>query len=292
MTRTALAAMSLLAIVMPRSASPDIQKPFSSQTLGVRVDVLVTDGGKPVAGLTGRDFLLRDNGVPQTVEVIAAADVPINVMLALDTSDSIVGRRHSDLIAAGESILDGLTPVDRAGLTAFSHAVSSEVALTADLSTVREALRRIEPSGQTAVMDGVYLALTSTLDQSARFLVVVCTDGADTKSWLQPAEVIEASKRANAVIYAVTASDGPRSSALTQLAANTGGQIMPVKSSSDLRPAFQRILTEFRSRYVLAYSPHGVTPGGFHRLEIAVPTRRAVVKARAGYIGVDALKQR
>ena len=67
--------------------------------------------------------------------------------------------------------------------------------------------------------------------------------------------------------------------------------MMPVKSSSDLRPAFQRILTEFRSRYVLAYSPEGVAPGGFHRLEIAVPKRRALVKARAGYIGARPTKE-
>lgn len=264
---------------------------FSSRTLGVRVDVLVTDGRAPIAGLTAVDFELRDNGVLQKVEVVDATDVAIHAVLALDTSASITGRRKTDLISAGEALLDGLKPVDRAGLITFSHAVTPKIALTSDLPSVRRALQAIEPLGQTSVMDGVYVALTSTLDQSGRFLIVVCTDGADTTSWLQPSEVLDAAKRANGVIYAVTAADVKRSQALKDLADATGGHVLPVKTSAELRAAFEKILTEFRSRYVLAYSPEGVPVGGFHRLEITVPKRRATVKARTGYIGVEPAKR-
>lgn len=264
---------------------------FSSRTLGVRVDVLVMEGGKAVAGLKARDFEVRDNGVLQRVEVVDSSDVPINAVLALDTSASIAGRPRKDLIAAGEAILDGLKPVDRAAIVTFNHAVTPAIKLTDDVSAVRDALRNIQPRGRTSVMDGVYVALTSTVEQPGRFLLVVCTDGADTMSWLRPSEIIEASKRTNAVVYAVTTSDGRRSEPLQQLADTTGGQMLQVKTSGDLRPAFARILSEFRTRYVLAYSPEGVPPGGFHRLEITVPGRRATVKARAGYIGVDAARQ-
>ncbi len=72
------------------------QSLFRATTLGVRVDVLVTDGKKPVAGLTGRDFEVRDNGVLQAVEVVDAAEVPLNVVLALDTSGSTAGARRAD----------------------------------------------------------------------------------------------------------------------------------------------------------------------------------------------------
>src|SRR6478735_3329854 len=90
---------------------------FSSNTLGVRVDVLVTENGKPLGGLTAQDFVVRDNGIVQRVSVIDPTDVPVNALLALDTSASIVGRRRSDLIAAGEALIDGLKPIDRVGLT-------------------------------------------------------------------------------------------------------------------------------------------------------------------------------
>ena len=279
----ALFALGLLAW----SAPVDTQTRFSSRTLGVRVDVLVTEGRNPVAGLTAGDFELRDNGVVQRIESVDATDVPVNAVLALDTSASIAGKRRTDLVGAGEALLDGLKPVDRAALTTFSHAVAPRISLTPNLGAVREALQHMAPRGQTAVMDGLYVALTSTLDQSGRFLVVVCTDGTDTSSWLQPSEVLEVAKRTNAVIYAVTAADAKRSDALKQITDATGGQVMPVKSSDELRPTFQRILAEFRSRYVLAYTPNGVTPGGFHKIDVTVPRRHVTVKARPGYAGAE-----
>jgi len=253
----------------------------------VRVDVLVTDGHKPVAGLTAPDFELRDNGVLQSVEVVDAADVPLNAVLALDTSSSIRGKRQRDLVAAGDALLDGLKPADRASLTTFSHAVTPRVALTSDFAAIRTELRRIAPDGQTAVMDGTYTALTVTLEQTGRSLVIVCTDGADTSSWLEPREVLEAAKRSNAVIYAVATSDAHRSKPLADLADATGGHLLQIKSSADLATTLQRILSEFRSRYILAYSPEGVAPGGFHALDVRVKHGGFTVKARPGYIGVE-----
>jgi VWFA-related protein len=261
------------------------QQKFSSGTLGVRVDVLVTEGRNPVAGLTAADFELRDNGVVQRIETVDGGDLPINAVLALDTSASLRGKRQTDLVGAAESLLDGLRPIDRAALTTFSHAVRPSIGLTADMIAVRAAVRGIEPSGNTSMIDGVFVALASTLDQPGRFLVVACTDGGDTASWLEPAEVGEIARRSNAVVYAVTSADVKRPTALRLLADTTGGQLMTVRSSDELRGTFQRILAEFRSRYVLVYSPQGVTTGGYHRLEVTVPHRRVTVKARPGYAG-------
>src|SRR5262249_12925144 len=162
-----------------------------------------TEGHKPVAGLTAPDFEVRDNGVVQSVEVVDAADVPLNAVLALDTSASIRGKRREDLIAAGDALLEDLKPVDRASLTTFSHAVAARIPLTSDFAAVRAELRRIEPEGQTAIMDGAYTALAQTLTQTGRSLVIVCTDGSDTSSWLVPREVVDAAKRSNAVLYGV-----------------------------------------------------------------------------------------
>jgi len=137
------------------------RRSFRHGRAGVRVDVLVTEGNYPVAGLTASDFELRDNGVPQRIEVVEAGDVPLNAVLALDASASIAGKRQKDLIGAGRALLDGLKPADRAALTTFNHAVDPAIGLTPDLEAVHAVLERY---GQTAVMDGVYVALASTLD--------------------------------------------------------------------------------------------------------------------------------
>ena len=89
-------AVALIAAALPLSG-PSLasqKQAFSSGALGVRVDVLVTDGSKPVAGLTASDFELRDNGVVQTIDVLDASDVPVNAVLALDTSASTAGQRQ------------------------------------------------------------------------------------------------------------------------------------------------------------------------------------------------------
>jgi VWFA-related protein len=266
-------------------ASIGILQTFSSRTLGVRVDVMVSDGRVPVAGLRAADFELRDNGVPQSLELIDTSE-PINAVLALDVSSSTDGRRQADLRRASEALLAGLTRGDRAALITFSQAVAPRLPLTTDLQAVRASLASITPFGETNVMDGVFVALMTTQAQPGRSLVVVCTDGYDTSSWLSSHEVIEAAKRSNAVVYAVSAADAGASAELKDVSDATGGQTMKVASGGDLAGAFRRILGDFRSRYVLAFTPTGVEPGGQHRLDVRVKRSGLSVKARQGYIGV------
>jgi Ca-activated chloride channel family protein len=291
MTRQlSVAAVTLPAVLLSGSVLSSQQRSFSSTTLGVRVDVLVTDGRNTVGGLTAAEFELRDNGVIQAIDVVDSSDVAINAVLALDTSASTTGKRQEDLVAASQTLLDGLKSADRAALTTFSHAIMPRIALTSDLSAVRAELLRIVPSGETAIMDGVYAALTTTLSQSGRSLLVVYTDGGDTSSWLEPEEVVESAKRSNAVIYAVTAAETRRHSPLRDLTDATGGQLLQIASSADLRGAFQKILRDFRSRYILTYTPRGVPTGGFHRLDVRVRRPGLTVKARPGYIGVGPVR--
>ncbi len=60
----------LLAFGWRRSrARPDVSpvRPIQGRVAAVRVDALVTDGRRPVTGLTAANFELRDNGVVQTI---------------------------------------------------------------------------------------------------------------------------------------------------------------------------------------------------------------------------------
>jgi Ca-activated chloride channel family protein len=281
-----MAKVLLLALALAWSVTTEtVQQPsFRSGAVGVRVDVLVTEGRKPVTGLTAQDFELRDNGVPQTIQLVDAHDIPLNVVLALDTSASTTGKRHADLMAASSALLDELREGDQAALTTFSHAVTPLLAPTTDLAAVRGKLQTITTAGRTAVMDAVHAALTQTIAQPGRSLVVVCTDGSDVSSWLRPDDVVESARRSSAVVYGVATSNGRHVAPLEEVAEATGGDVL-VESSEDLRDAFRRIVQDFRSRYILAYTPEGVDTAGFHRLDVRVRRRGLNVKARPGYIG-------
>lgn len=267
------------------SAAPQ-QVRFSSRTTGVRVDVLVMQGNAPVAGLTKADFEVRDNGVVQSVDAVESNDVPINVVLALDTSGSTEGKRLTDLIDAGRALLGGLKREDRAALTTFNQAVAPQVALTADVAAVRSSLDNITAAGPTSLLDGAYVALMTTMPEPGRSLVVICTDGQDTASYLQIDEVTDAAKRSNAVVYAVASGGARRGPYLKELTELTGGHLIEAADSGDYKSQLQRVLTEFRSRYVLSFTPAGVAAGGFHRLDVKVKRGGTTVKARQGYISV------
>ena len=70
---------------------------------------------------------------------------------------------------------------------------------------------------------------------------------------------------------------------LRDLSEVTGGRLITIESTQDLSATFARILEEFRMRYLISYSPQGVSAGGWHRLEVRVRGRAASVKARPGY---------
>src|SRR5882672_7668431 len=92
MTRPHAALAVTVAFVAVSTAGMTAQH-FRSGTLGVRVDVLVTNGQQLVRGLDARDFELRDNGVVQSVSEIEIERIPLNLILVFDTSTSVAGER-------------------------------------------------------------------------------------------------------------------------------------------------------------------------------------------------------
>ena len=116
------------------------QAVFSSRAEAVRVDVPVMQNGVPMRGLSAADFEVRDNGVLQQATLLSADTLPLNVVMALDQSDSVTGSRLSDLQNAGRGLLDELTERDGAALLTFGFAVTVAQRLTQDRAAVRAAL--------------------------------------------------------------------------------------------------------------------------------------------------------
>jgi VWFA-related protein len=272
-----------VALFLATSAVGAQRATFSSGTLAVRVDVLVTDGGKPVAGLTAADFELLDNNVPQDIESLNVGDLIVNAVVAMDVSGSTSGQTIGDLVSAGSALIGALKPQERVSLTTFSEIVAPLVPLTTDHARVRNALESVSPGGQTAIVDGVFTAMMTAQSEDGRPLVVVFTDGLDTISWMRDRDLIAATKRASAVIYTVATGPARQWQFLKDLATATGGRAISLGSPKSLQAEFLRILNEFRSRYVLSFSPKGVSDSGYHVLTVRSKKRGVVVTARAGY---------
>jgi VWFA-related protein len=278
-----LVVLGMIASVAAMAPEAVTQSPmFSTRREVVRVDVLVSANGQPVKGLAPADFDVRDNGTRQEVELATFEEVLIDVTLALDMSRSVDGDRLEHLRRAGHSVLSALQPRDRAALVTFSHAVSQRAALTTDRAPVRAALDAATGDGETALIDGVYTSLVLGADQG-RSLVIVFSDGVDTRSWLSADALIDTAKRSDAVVYSVATSKDV-TDVLDDLSDATGGAVFTVESTSQLDATFLRILNEYRHRYLVSYSPRGVDQAGWHRLDVRVPGRKVTVRARPGYV--------
>jgi VWFA-related protein len=295
--------IALTALVIPPQR-------FTVKVDAVRVDVLVTDGNRPVTGLAASDFELRDNSVPQRIEAIAMEDVALSVMLALDTSESVAGVALGYLQQAASAVVELLAPADRAALMSFSGSIKLRAPWTSDRPTLTAAIAATEASGMTALHDAAYAALTLKDDQSGRALVLIFSDGDDTAGWLSGQSVLDIARRTEAVVYAVglrsavplsqgyrvdfrsgTQPDVPNAPEVTlkerflnALAQETGGKYIDAERSDRLRATFVQIVNEFRSRYLLTYTPSGVETGGWHALDVRLKGKKGKVQARRGYL--------
>ncbi len=273
----------VLIVLLTSSAVAAQQLTFTQTVSAVRVDVLVTDRGQPVPGLGAGDFDVRDNGVPQKVDLVNFETVPLNVVLALDVSGSVNGKQFDELRAAGEGVVNALKPGDQVALLTFNEAVTLRTGLTTSAARVRAALAQQPGLGETALVNASYSAIVLGESDTHRALAIVFSDGADTASFLRPDSVIDTAKRSDAVVYAVT--PGGAAPFLQQLCEQTGGRVVGVGSTTRVAETFLSILNEFRHRYLVSYTPTGVAKPGWHRLDVRVRNHRgADVRARPGYL--------
>lgn len=285
--RLAVTGACAVALALPPAGRADARagQRFTASADAVRVDVLVTDRGQPVTGLSARDFEVRDDGRVQRIEQVSAEQLPLDVIFVFDTSGSVSGERLAHLAQAVRAAAAGLAPGDRVAVVTFSNRVHLLSPFTEDREVVQGTLAGLAALGRTTLRDGVFAGLALRDTAEGRALLLLFTDGEDTGSWLTKERVLEAARRSDVVAYAVAVKppSGRYGEFLADLADTTGGRIVSAETDEDLQPTFLRVLSEFRHRYVLTYQPSGVVTPGWHRLEVRLKGRRGTIVARRGY---------
>lgn len=290
----------------------------AARVAAVRIDVQVSRNGRPVEGLTAADFSVRDSGVSQTLELIPADRLPVNLLLALDTSASVRGPALDQLKEAARGAVGALRPADQAAVLTFSHNITLHADWTSNRDQLDKAIAGVVAQGSTALADAAFVSLAYRTKPDARTLVVFFSDGDDTASWLSAADLVPTARRSDAVVCGVTLTvpgntgdvltgmmaagrdgasaeararierwftDEPslyRGALLPRLALETGGDVVQAADMAKLRAAFVDIISRFHQRYVVSYTPTGVAGSGWHPLEISV-TGGGDVTARRGY---------
>ena len=257
----------------------------------VRLDTLVTRGGKPVADLTADDFEVLDNGVRQPLKVATTAG-SVSVVLVLDTSGSLEGSQLDQLTRACQAAVDLLRPDDDVSHATFSWRLRLPAGSSRDSAAIRAAIASAQAGGSTAMWDALFGGLALAAGSGGRSLVLLFTDGLENSSWLREQDVSEAVKRSESVVYVVRPPD-PRASSsglgaakirLRGVVDRTGGAVLDTDTFGQLPQRFTAVLEEFRARYLLSYEPTGVRrDDGWHRVEVRVKGGRGSARTRPGY---------
>jgi len=296
-----LAASALMATSLLGQTAQQQSPVFRASADVVTVDAAVQRDRRPVTGLKPADFELLDNGVPQEISDVAYERLPIDVALVLDVSASVSGSVLEELGRALRQVRADLLPSDRLRLLIFNMSVRRLVDFSQPAANIDEALASVRGGGSSAVFDSLAVALSTFDAPGRRRLVVLFTDGQDSSSISDAETLLEVARRTTptvAIILGTPNAERPASLLRTsstvstlsvgalsdRLALETGGMVAPLKPGENLTSKFRRMLQEFRSSYVLYFTPRGVERSGAHTLEVRVKRPGVDVRARRGYV--------
>ncbi len=270
---------------------------FAVDTETVHLDVLVTDRQRPVAGLGASDFVVRDNGVVQTVRLVERGAAPLTAVLLLDLSWSVAGERLAQVKRAADAFLTPLAERDRVGVVAVRHDVSLVTPPSTDRAQVRSALQSLKAGGFTSIVDAAWVGLARDWGPG-RTVLVLFSDGEDSTSFLANDDVLQAARESNAQLHVVALprppppwmsnpgflrEDTSQEYLLRRAAEITGGRFVRAPESAALERLFREIAESVTARYVLAYEPSGPREGR-HEIKVSVRRPGSKVSHRREYV--------
>jgi Ca-activated chloride channel family protein len=266
----------------------------------VRLLATVKDAnGQLMSSLNKNDFTVYDNGVPQEIAVFdRQTEQPLSIAVLVDSSASTGIQMHYELDSVRKffkALLQEGNPRDTAALYSFNWEVTLMSAFTRRFARLDSSLRQVHSEGGTSMYDAIYLSSQHLELRDGRHVIVIVTDGGDTTSVKSYHQALQTAQMADAVMYPVLVmpitNDAGRNiggeNALTTLAAGTGGRVFTPSASAELDRAFEDILRELRTQYLIGYYPRDVplSKDRFHTLKLDVRGRNLRVLTRSGYYG-------
>ena len=266
----------------------------------VNVTVTVRDGkGGLVSDLREEDFVVREDGRPQKLEVFAPAALPgereelaLNLGMLFDTSESM----RKDLKLSQESAIRFLDAIPRARdllLIFFDRDIRLSRYSSENQQGIFERILETEGLGYTALHDAITVYLSRVVGTPGRKVLVLFSDGDDTTSQVPPQEVQRLVRSSDVTIYPVAfpgqhtrnSSDALRARAfLHSLAELSGGRVFQPTASKELAGIYQSILDELGTQYVLGYvSDNPAHDGKFRRITVELKRTTLKVRHRPGY---------
>ncbi len=291
--RIAIFAAAALVIA---AAMASAQQVFRAGVDLVHFAVVVTDkAGQQIDGLKMEDFEIIEQGKPQTVKFFAAGQAedapPLHLGFMIDLSGSMA-EDIKDVRAAAIKFLDTIKKVEDITVVDFDTEVRT-ARFASDDPRLIERIRSRKPDGYTALYDALGTYLNGAASQTGEKILVMYTDGGDTKSAINQGELIDLLKASDVTVYAIGylehqgSARSEQQQVLQRFANATGGQAFFPSRLKDLDKMYEKILRDISSRYSFGYvSSDTRTDGKWRDVKIRVlraDLKDAKVRTRSGY---------
>jgi tight adherence protein B len=187
-----------------------------------------------------------------SVETLSQTGRRFDVILALDTSNSVRGEPLAAAVAAARDFVARLAPGIPLGLVTFADHPRVLQGISADHASSLEALTGINQTQLgTALFDSVVSA-SELFAGDAQHNIVLLTDGADVDSRADLNAAIQAARAKKVAIYTIGFGGKTNSSVLQALATRTGGTYTPTVQNQ-LSAVYQALVSQLSHQYVVTY---------------------------------------
>jgi Ca-activated chloride channel homolog len=254
----------------------------------VQVTTTVTDANRLfVQGLTRDKFRVREDGVAQKLTAFAGENIPLEVVVAVDVSESMTDAMPT-LKAAVKGFLGALRPADQVSLLAFNDNIFTLARRSTDPKVRLKAVDRLSPWGGTALYDAILTAIAAVGKQPGRRALVVFTDGEDQNSVSTMKRVQTRLESSDATIFTIglgrSVTNRTLSASLEQIASMSGGRAFIVDDVKELDRVFHEIVEELSHQYLLSYaSSNEARDGSWRKIQVEVADKSLRVRHRQGY---------
>ena len=276
------------------------QRPsFRAKVDVVDVSCIVRDRrGRYVEDLTRQDFRVYEDGVRQELlffhQEKAGTARSLSVVLLMDTSASVRDKLAFEQRAAIEFLGEILTREGESGaVVQFDSDVRLLHDFSNDPSMLAEAIMEIRAEGATRLYDAIWVSVRDLLrHQEGRRILVVLSDGSDTRSSVSWERAVRTAQSHDVVIYGI----GVKSSGfdadfekLKGFARATGGRFVNSKANlKRLRQAFDGVRRDLGNQYSLGYvSSNSRTDGSFRKIRVRLARSGLKVRHREGYYAAE-----
>jgi Ca-activated chloride channel homolog len=287
-----------------RSRQAGAQQPpvFRTGIELINVGATIADRkGNLVTELAVEDFEIFEDGKKQAIQYFAAGDPvdpdhpgpPLHLGVLLDVSESMgedIGFTKTAAIKFLNRLLDA---VDIAVMDFDTEVRAARYSQT-EFPRVVERIRQKKARGFTALYDAVGVYLDGAAGQDGRKVMLLYTDGGDTRSAMSFSDLIDLLKASDVTVYAIGALEhqsaftkNEQRMKLQQIAEVTGGQAFFPAAVKELDGVYDKLVAQIRAQYTLGYvSTNEKTDGTWRRVEIRMvrrDSRDLRVRSRKGY---------